>query len=435
MTKNRLYILFFIIAVPCYGLAQSEHRDTLRLNFEECISFALNNNYNKQSMLLNEDARENTLKQSKLERLPNLNASFGETFSHSQQTGSQWNGNYSLSTGITLYKGGTINKTIQRNQLSLEQSQLQTAQYDNDLMIQVIQAILTIWGNEELIKYQDALITASEEQVRQGKLQLEAGEILNSDFLLLEAQLVIDKNNFAESIINRNIQLNTLKTLLSIDPKQPVVIAMPDQSSIDQSIELPAEDYVLNRSLETLPDLHIYDYNINLAELDLKLSKTSYIPSLSLNASVGTGHTDNFNQYGSQLSNKFNEQVGLSVTVPIFNRNQVKSNVQQSQIALRQAEMNRSQAEISLKDNIIQNYNNVMSAANSFQTSQTKMEAYNASYNSYKLLFEAGTITAVDLLQQQNNYISAMTEYIRNKYTFLLRRKILDVYMGETVKM
>jgi outer membrane protein TolC len=131
--------------LPCLVSAQSENRDTLRLSFEECIAFALNNNYNKQSLLLTEDAKKSVLKQSKLERGPNLNASFGESFLPLQETGAQWSGNYSLSMGVTLYKGGSINTTINRNQLSLEQTQLQATQYDNDLMIQVIQSILTIW--------------------------------------------------------------------------------------------------------------------------------------------------------------------------------------------------------------------------------------------------------------------------------------------------
>lgn len=435
MKKIILYFLLLITVIPC-GYTQSEVKsDTLRLDFEGCISYALQNNLNKQSLQLTEESKESTLKQSKLERLPNLNASFGESFSHSQQSGVQWSGNYSLSAGMTLYQGGSINNTINRNQLSLEQSQLQTSQYDNDLVIQVIQSILTIWGNDELIRYQESLIIASEEQVRQGRLQWDAGEILQSDLLLLEAQLAVDKNNLKESIISRNNQLNALKTLLSIDPRQPVSIITPDPNTLDANTELPSEEYVLARSLEALPDLHIQDYNITMAELDIKLAKSSYIPSLSLSASVGTGHTPDFNQYGTQLSNRFNEQVGLNLTVPIFNRNQVKSNVQQRQIALRQAEMSREQAELSLTETLIQDYNNVVSASNNFQTSQIKMRAYQGSYNSYTLLFEAGTITAVELLQQQNSYINAMSEYIRNKYTFLLKRKILDVYMGEPVKM
>ena len=50
-------------------------------------------------------------------------------------------------------------------------------------------------------------------------------------------------------------------------------------------------------------------------------------------------------------------------------------------------------------------------------------------------MFSAGSITAVELLQQQNNYISAMNDYIQSKYTFMLQRKVLDVYMGEEITM
>ncbi|MDR2978894.1 MAG: TolC family protein [Bacteroidales bacterium] len=154
------------------------------------------------------------------------------------------------------------------------------------------------------------------------------------------------------------IQRNTLKTLLSTDPRQPISILTPDENTMDRIATLPTEENVLTRSLEALPDLPIYDYNINIAELDVKLSKSSYIPSLSLSTFVGTGLSQ-YEQFGSYLSNESIEQVGLNLTIPIFSRNQVKSDVQQSQIALQQLQMARAQAEISLEESIIENYNNV----------------------------------------------------------------------------
>jgi hypothetical protein len=38
-------------------------------------------------------------------------------------------------------------------------------------------------------------------------------------------------------------------------------------------------------------------------------------------------------------------------------------------------------------------------------------------------------------LQQQNNYINVLNDYIQSKYGFMLKRKVLDVYMGNTVTL
>ena len=46
-----------------------------------------------------------------------------------------------------------------------------------------------------------------------------------------------------------------------------------------------------------------------------------------------------------------------------------------------------------------------------------------------------GSITAADLLTQQNNYLSALNTYMQNKYSFVLQRKILDILMGVPVTL
>jgi len=41
----------------------------------------------------------------------------------------------------------------------------------------------------------------------------------------------------------------------------------------------------------------------------------------------------------------------------------------------------------------------------------------------------------VELLQQQNNYLNALNSYIQNKYSLLMKRKILDIYMGKNITL
>ena len=278
--------------------AQQTTSEVLRLSLEDCIELVFKNNYNRQSIELNESTSQEIYKQSKAERLPNLNASIGETYTHSNNAGSDWNGNYSLNSGVTIYKGGFINHTIERSRLSAEQSKYRTAQYENDLTIQVLQAFLTALGNEELLSYQNAVLKASEEQVRQGKVRFETGDILESDYLLLEAQYANDLNSKLETTISRDNSLNILKSLMSMDLSQAVEIIYPNDAILLAMGSMPSEAEVVSRSIETLPDLRISDYNVEIAESRVRISRSSYVPSLSMNAGVGSGHTNNYSNYG-----------------------------------------------------------------------------------------------------------------------------------------
>lgn len=71
--------------------AQQSTSEIVNLSLEDCIQLAYKKNNNLQITLLNESANQEIYKQSKLERLPNLNASLGETFTHSDSNGSNWN--------------------------------------------------------------------------------------------------------------------------------------------------------------------------------------------------------------------------------------------------------------------------------------------------------------------------------------------------------
>lgn len=433
--KRIIFFLFLGGLLLGGSLHGQQPADTLRVTLEECLLYALDNNYNRQSKILSEEAAADEYAQARRERLPNLSASVSETLSNSKDNHGSWGGNYSVSTNMTLYQGGSLNETVRQSELRQRLSEYQTRQYDNDLVISILQSFLTALGNEELLNYQRAVLTASEEQVRQGKELFRAGEVIESDYLLLEAQHASDRNSLLETEINLENSLASLKNLLSIDPLQPLRIVYPDTAAIRSMLVLPSQDEVLGRSLESLPELRISDYQVEIAESGLKISRSSYYPTVSLGGSVGTGHQKTFSGYGDQLSDRLNEQVGLTVSIPIFNRGRTRSNVAQSRIALQQAELSRKQTELDVRQSIVQEYRDVVSAGSRFAASEVRQNAYYQSFEAYRAKFNANAITAVDLLQQQNNYINALNDYIQSKYGFLLKRMVLDVYMGEQLSI
>ncbi|GHT28032.1 transporter [Bacteroidia bacterium] len=414
--------------------AQNMASENVFFTLEECLAHAFGNNYNYLSQLLSEETKEDSYEQAKRDRLPNLNASVSESWNNSKGVASSFGGNVGLSTGVTLYQGGTIDNTIAQAKLSMEQSKYQTTQYENDLTIQILQAFLSVLGNEELLKIQDAVLKTSEEQLSQGEKQFRVGKILESDYLMLEAQYASDKNNIVDTEITRDNSLLSLKRLLSMDPDVNLKIIYPDTSTVQRMALIPNRNSVIERAMATLPDLNISRYNVDIAQVGVKLSQAGYYPTVSLNGNIGANHRD-FNNLGNDFSNSLNESISLSVSIPIFDKGRTKSRVTQSKISLLQAEYNREQTELNTRQTLIQEYQNVVSAYSRFQATEVKHNAYQKTYEVYSARFNAGSITAVELLQQQNNYINVLNDYIQSKYGFILKRKILDVYMGEKITM
>lgn len=433
---KKYFLMMMTVLFPMLAGAQEKHLFTL----EDCIQYALDKNFNRQSLKLTEESYQVAYQQSKYERLPTVSASMNENLSNSTKNtateittgGFKINGSYSLNASVPVYQGGAINSAIEQSRLQKEQATHQTSQYENELTIQILQAFLSVLGNEELLKYRSSVAEASREQLNQGKEQYRLGVILESDYLLFEAQYANDQNNIVDTEITRNNNLLRLKNLLSINPAEDLQIVYPDLSAIIGMAVMPTQDRVVERALAYLPDMKIGQYNVDIANTDIKLSKANYYPTVSLVAGIGTGHAD-FIGVGTQLNNRLNEQIGVTVSIPIFNRNRTKTSVARSKISLRQAELSLMQTELNIRQTVIQEYQDVVSAYNKYQVTDIRQDAYAKSFEAYRIQFNAGSITPVELLQQQNNYISALNDYVQSKYGFMLKRKILDVYMGETI--
>jgi outer membrane protein len=198
---------------------------------------------------------------------------------------------------------------------------------------------------------------------------------------------------------------------------------------------LPTEDEAVSLAMDYMPELHISDYDIRLAEKNVDLARGNYFPSISANANVGMGVLSFDGDGNSKWYSKPTESVGVSMSIPIYSRGQTKANVKKSRIALEQAQLDYEQTALTVRQTVVQAHRNVVSAFNAYKVSQVKEEAYSKSYNAYNIQYQYGTITTVELLQQQNNYLNALNSYIQNKYSLVMKRKILDIYMGKQITL
>ena len=425
------YLILFLTLISFLTINAQEHK-SYQLSLEDCIRFATANSLERKSMELNTESQQVSYEQSKQQRLPSLNASLGENFSNNRG-GVSMSGNAGISSSVVIYQGGKIRNSIEQSRLNLERSQTQINQYDNQLSVQILQSFLSILGNEEMLKYQAEVLNSSREQYKQGQARYQVGSILESDLLLLQAQYLSDSNNMVNTTISRDNNLLSLKVLLSMDPTDDLQIISPNTDDLDALFaSLPTEDEAIQAALETYPNLKLNQYDIQLAETNVAMAKGNFMPSINANANVGVGY-NGFNNVGNQLANSLSESAGVSLSIPIYSRGSNKANLKKSQISLQQAQLDYEQNVLSTRQTIVQSYRTVVSSYNAYKVSQAKEEAYRKSFHAYELQFQYGKITTVELLQQQNNYLNTLNDYIQNKYSLVLQRKILDVYMGQSI--
>jgi outer membrane protein len=381
------------------------------------------------------------LKQAKLNIAPSVSASASQNVNFGNYEKSVgWGGNYGINAGMTLFNGLSNANKIKQSKLGVEQSELQLESNKNNIRVSVIQAFLSVMMNEELLNYQQKVLNSSNEQMEQGRQQLEVGQILESDYKMLQAQYTSDLYNIENT--KNNIQSNylTLKNLLSMDPSTKLSIVFPDSATLFKSLDLPSLQELIDRSTNYLPELKMSENDITSAEYDVKIQKANFYPTLSASAGISTGYngsnlTSPNTGWGTQLWHGLGENIGLNLSIPIYQRGSVRNNVKLAEYRVEQLELEHKETEYQVNQDLQKSYLDVASAQNDFVAAEAKTDAYLANYKTYSMRFKYGSVTAVDLIQQQTNFLNQLNNYMQAKYSYVLRRKILDVYMGIPVKL
>jgi outer membrane protein len=439
MKKLMMFFCCILLIISQINAQETSGKQTFTL--EECLQYAESNNFALQSAGINVSSAELSLKQAKMNIAPSVSASATQNVNFGNYEKSVgWGGNYGVSAGMTLFNGLNNYNKIQQSKLDVEQSELKLESNKNSLRISVIQTFLAIMMNEDLLGYQEQVLAASKEQMEQGDQKYSVGQILESDAQILHAQYTSDLYNIENTKNNIRANYLKLKSLLSIDPFLEITIVRPDSATLFKSLELPAQQELLDRTMAYLPELKISENEITSAEYDVKIQKSAYYPTLSASAGINTGYNgSNLTSpnlgWGTQLWHGLGENIGLSLNIPIYQRGAVRNNVKQAEYRVQQIELDHKETQYQIGQELQQNYLDVMSAQNDFIAAEAKVQAYSANYKTYSMKFKYGSVTAVDLIQQQTNFINELNNYMQAKYTYVLKRKILDVYMGIPVTL
>jgi len=136
-----------------------------------------------------------------------------------------------------------------------------------------------------------------------------------------------------------------------------------------------------------------------------------------------------------QFDVNFNQKLGLSLTIPIFNRNQTKAAVKTASINIEKAEIQKQSTEKEVYKKIETAYQNAMSAQEQVIASNASKAAAEQSYKLAQKKYELGDLSTTDLVISQNTYTNAQQNYLQAKYLNILYHQLLQFYQGNDIKL
>ncbi|HWK02403.1 MAG TPA: TolC family protein [Puia sp.] len=428
--------------------AQVNTQDTVtrplpaKWSLQDCLDYALRNNITINTFRLSQRSADQDLLLAKAGVRPNLTGSASEDLNFQKKinsSGSYGNrgftesGSYGLSSSVTLYQGGYVRNNIREKQLLQQTAGLDILQEENDITLNVTQAFLNILLAKENIVYYQDLVNTSQSQVQQARQKYDAGTIALKDLAELQAQTANDKYSLVTAQNTHRQNIISLKILLQLPSEQPFEAQEPD-TLIAKNL-VTALSATQQQALATRPEVKISDNEVDIARTDLQLARSGYLPTLLGTGAIGSSHSGGDPGVFQQLDNAFYQQIGLTLSIPIFNRRVNRTNVEKAKIQIEQAGLDRKNTRNNLALTVEQAYVNVENAQGQYDASVEQLQYTKESYRIAGEQLKVGAVTTVDYLIQRNLYTQAYQQYIQAKYNAALTIRIYDFYRGVPIKL
>lgn len=402
----------------------------------------MEHNISIQKSRINAESSDIDVKTAKANLFPNLSFSSSHNYVNRPLTedGAQkknsYNGNYGLNASWTVFNGGKNTKTITQEKINKQIAELSVAQSENDIEVAITQLYVQILYADESVKINESTLEVSEAQVNRAKELLAVGSIARSDYAQLEAQYSSDKYQLVNSIAALQDYKLQLKQLLELDGEEEMILSLPELSDGTVLNLLPTKSDVYRMALTFRPEIEAGKLSIEASDLEIDIARAGYMPTLSLSAGIGTNHTTGSDfTFGEQVKNGWNNSIGLTVSVPIFNNRQTKSAVQKAKLQYESSKLDMLNEEKTLYNTIEGIWLDATTAQQRYVAAKENLNSTQVSYDLVSEQFTLGMKNTVELLTEKNNLLSAKQELIQAKYMAILNMQLLNFYQGEQISL
>jgi outer membrane protein len=316
------------------------------------------------------------------------------------------------------------------NWVALKKADAQVAQAEadyqaaqQDLMGRVSQRYFDVLAAQDDLDAQRGNLQSVNRQLEQAEKRYEVGLIAVTD--VQEARAAHDSG--AAALIASKRQLASAQELLreitgdAFDylarPIEPFDLVTPDPSSEDRWVEMALQQNLSLVSSRLAADI---------ARENVSAARGGHFPTLDLvasrykNSSGGDYINANGTPYGSTSLDQYQNVIGIQFSIPIYSGGMVSSQVRQAVYLHRAAKERVERVARQTEHDARDAYLGVLSEISHVKALRRALESNTTALNATESGYEAGTRTAVDVLESRRLWIQAQTDYSRSRYDYMI---------------
>src|SRR5450755_288233 len=322
---------------------------------------------------------------------------------------------------------------LQRADAQVAQAEADYQAAQQDLIARVAQRYFDVLAAQDVLEAQQVALVSIQRQLEQAESRYTIGLIAITD--VEEARAAHDSG--AAAVIAAKRSLASTEELLreitgdAIDsmarPIEPFEMANPDPVSEDRWVEMALQQNLSLVSSRLAADI---------ARENVSSARGGHFPSLDLVGShykATSNGVDTFNDgtsAGGTTVDQNQRTIGLQLTFPIYSGGMVSSQVRQAVYQHRAAKERVERVARQTEHDARDSYLGVLSEISRVKALRRAVESNAISLRATESGYEAGTRTAVDVLQSRQLWVQAQTDYSRSRYDYMINVLKLQLAAG-----
>ena len=433
------YIFLIIVNLLCITTTLGQER---LWDLQQCVDYALENNISilqaQNSILL----ADQDIIASKGNLMPSLSSNMNQNMSigtvelyAGEFVDRRFNSSsLGLSVNQSVFNGFRNLNILKQSKINYERSENELNKIKDDVSLNVANAYLNILFNKENLELAKSQYEFSFKQLEQVINLVNAGVQPRSNIIDAEATVRLDEQSLTSAQNNHRLALLNLSQILQIPLDGFDIVAI--------DIEVPSEELlytdinpILNYALQNRNEIKVANNNIKIAEFNTKISKSAYLPSVSFgygfNASANFSNLSDDNSFFQQINDNKGHSLNMNISIPIFSRNQIKTNVAKAKIQKNNSDLGLAQAKLNVESTVQRAFTDAKASLKSYLAAKKSLESQKLAFENSQQRYQLGALNSIDLEQVRIRLLNAESSLINAKYDFIFKTKVLDFYMGK----
>lgn len=261
-----------------------------------------------------------------------------------------------------------------------------------------------------------------QETYKVGLVELQSVEQMEYSY----KSLVANQQNLVRT---RQRALVALKYLMNYPLDEPMDLTTPLDELVRRNEGLVAlEDHY---NFDNHIDYRLKENALKLSELQLKLQRSKFLPTLAAALSSNyNGYSNTFTFFDRQQKWFNTSVVALQLDVPIFNGFQRHWQLQQAKLNVEKAKLDLTETRNNLQNSAYSSAIEFENAYNLYKNSQDLIALSQSIYKKMQIKFKEGMATSSELQQAETQLYDAQSKYYQAAISLVQARTTYDTALG-----